>query len=104
MRHDPIEEFEVEVHIMRNADSVVRVHKCKQWVWDSYPPDPPSWSDFWWSDGNGSCDCNRKTFFDGEYGPNNLCTGAVSAYTILKIVRVDNGAVLYTEEAPSHGT
>ncbi len=30
---------------------------------------PPEWDiydEFWWSEGNGSCDCNREKVFDRE--------------------------------------
>lgn len=30
---------------------------------------------FYWTDGNGDCDCNRMTLFGLDYGPDNLCVG-----------------------------
>lgn len=52
------------VEIRRNADGVVRSvnEECGDGAdeWDR-----PHWCsrEFWWSEGNGGCDCNRALFF-----------------------------------------
>lgn len=33
------------------------------------PIDEDGLNDFWWTDGNGACDCNRADFFLGEEWP-----------------------------------
>lgn len=47
---------------------------------------------FYWSDGNGSCDCNRAHLFDGS---ESACTD--TAY-VVQIVGED-GTVLYADDA-----
>ena len=50
-------EREVNVHIRRNSDGVVRVHSFS---WDD---DSDGSQSFMWSEGNYGCDCNRALFF-----------------------------------------
>jgi hypothetical protein len=57
-------------------------------------------SDFWWSDGNGACDCNRAGEMArarGEAPPPTSCVG--TRYRIERIVRVSDGVEIYTESA-----
>jgi len=53
-----------------------------------------------WRDGNYSCDCNRKLFFErakgGDLEPEQPCGDA--AYTVYGIYRVDTGELLWSEK------
>ena len=49
-----------EVHLIslrRNSDGVVRTYTEKELKWHDH-------SEFWWSDGNAGCDCNRQLYFN----------------------------------------
>lgn len=63
----------VKAHLRRVADNVVRIHEddwteaAKAWA-DRLPDEGPVAGalhgiEFWWNDGNGSCDCNKRIFF-----------------------------------------
>jgi len=45
------------------------------------PPEGPGLSHYWWSDGNGGCDCNRSMFFAGEGWESN-CGSEIRIYKI----------------------
>ena len=52
------EPLQVWVDIRKNATGEVRrVKEPKLWRGDADTPD------FWWTDGNAGCDCNRELFF-----------------------------------------
>lgn len=56
------------------------------------------WSPYIWLDGNFSCDCNRRLFFlragGSDMAPMDSRCGDCE-YDVDKIVRVDNGELLY---------
>lgn len=55
-----------EVEIRRNADGVTRRYRMSSdWPSDSDCPE------FWWTEGNGGCDCNRALFFKAAGGEDN---------------------------------
>ena len=41
------------------------------------------WTYFWWSEGNGACDCNRELLFDRPFDVNANCLGC-KRYLIIK--------------------
>ncbi len=45
-----------DVVLRRNADGIERTYHMDS-EWDHS-------GDFWWSEGNGACDCNRAMIFD----------------------------------------
>ncbi len=47
-----------------------------------------SCSEFWWSDGNGSCDCNREILFGERKAWGGNCLGCVR-YRIVKAESLD---------------
>ncbi len=55
--------------------------------WDGPPPE--QWSDegweFWWTEGNGACDCVRHPAFEGEKGADMPC--GHSQYRLLALTR-----------------
>lgn len=48
-----------KIVIRRNSDD--RIHVCPGFL--------GKFSEFWWSEGNGACDCNRKVIFDRVSDP-----------------------------------
>lgn len=78
------------VHIKQVSSGTVRrdgPHKGK-WGDDA--------NDFWWTDGNAACDCNRAIFWAcaaGEEAPDTEC--GTDAYLIR--VTDEDGTVLYDE-------
>lgn len=43
----------LKLEIKRNADGVIAIDVWPNWAWN----------EFWWKEGNASCDCNRELFF-----------------------------------------
>lgn len=68
---------------------------------------PYEWvSDFWWSEGNFSCDCNRAMEFDRACGKpedqvRDFPCGLNSPRSFLVHITADDGTVLYSEFQPS---
>ena len=59
------------------------------------------WSDFWWADGNGRCDCNRALFFRYAVGmtPDEADQGdecGSGRYRVCSIV-TERGLLFYSE-------
>jgi hypothetical protein len=80
--------------IRDNATGVVREHESHETMMDG-DPDP---GDFIWSDGNYSCDCNRRLFFARAAGEDEDWDGGCSDG--LYAVRLRNkrtGRVYYNE-------
>jgi hypothetical protein len=83
----------LHITIRRNADGVVRVAHWKDWAWDDG-------SDYWWGEGNYSCDCNRAGVFADAGGEQRAVEDKQcgdSGYTILSITQDDDPAVLYQD-------
>ena len=79
------------VKIRRNADGVIREKVWTQdWaVWDEG-------SEFWWAEGNMSCDGNRAADFaqaGGEPIPEHVCGDA--AYSVE--IRLPDGTTVYSD-------
>jgi len=62
----------------------------------------PQWSNFMWSEGNWSCDCNRHLFWGRSLGiseelllKENTC--GKTRFIIKEIVRLDTGEKVYSE-------
>jgi len=78
----------IKIEIKRNLDG-----KTTTGVWrDHY------YSDYWWEDGNASCDCNRGLFFErflGNDDPDDQkCLHG--GYSV-RVSNHDTGVVLYDE-------
>jgi hypothetical protein len=86
---DEAEWFDIDVHIRREEDGQTRVCRDRA-IRDGWR--------FQWGEGNYSCDCSRHGFFQHAAGNANStgdthCCGR-TAYTVVKIVDADTGAVL----------
>ena len=51
--------------------------------------DNEPWDVWWWTQGNGSCDCNRKDYFDVEMPDTGFCIGA-HRFLVIKVDDVKN--------------
>lgn len=78
----------LKLEIRRNADGEMATDIWKDWEWNEY----------WWKEGNASCDCNRDIFFlsarKEEDTKENEC-GNVK-YSV-RCSDNDTGEVLYSE-------
>lgn len=86
------------VTIRRNADGEVRVAHLPNSA--AIRPDPDGYPDYYWSDGNASCDCNRARYWhlgDGSEAPEDTPCGD-DGYTVLSITQDDDPTVVYAEE------
>lgn len=86
--------FEADVYIRHVPTGEVRICRGEELV-DS----ELGWTPFIWLDGNFSCDCNRRLFFERAGGidrgdPSTSPCGD-GEYEIDKIVRVSSGELLY---------
>ena len=85
----------LKLEIRRNADGVTATDVWSDW----------KFSEFWWSDGNASCDCNRELFFVRAQGGNDreadiACSeGRFS----VRLSDADSGQVLYDEISCKEG-
>jgi hypothetical protein len=81
-----------EVEIRRNSDGVVR--RCPMELWHSS-------SLFWWTDGNGACDCNRALDFARAGGESDDFDPPCGneAFSVLRAYFPD-GTSLDVDEAP----
>lgn len=70
---EPAVKITVKAHIKRVSDGLVRIHEddwtqsAKAWA-DRLPAEGPIAGalhgiEYWWNEGNGSCDCNKRLFF-----------------------------------------
>lgn len=93
----------VVVTIRRGSDGVARVSD-ENWTLQENIDEPGAPLLFWWTEGNGGCDCNRRLFFAraaGEPDPEDYdCTDGEYRITITG----RDGRVWYTDdEAPAAG-
>lgn len=59
----------VDVTLRRVADGEERVYSSEAgWPVCDDADDPLRYLRFWWTEGNGSCDCNRAAFFAAAGG------------------------------------
>ena len=85
----------VDVQIRHNATGEVRT--IRQWmIYDPEDGDTPS--DYMYSDGNYSCDCNRHLFFHRANGaePDEDCACGEVVYSV-NLVNPKDGRVFYEE-------
>lgn len=78
----------IKIEIRREEDGEVRSTVWKDSVF----------SEFWWSEGNGSCDCNRELFFlraKGEDEPDEVQCG--EERFCVRVSDADTGEVFYAE-------
>jgi len=54
-RNSQVEEkcVDLSIEILRTEDGVIAMDIWKEW----------NYNEFWWREGNASCDCNRELFF-----------------------------------------
>lgn len=81
--------------IRNNATGEIRSTPTDLWVPNGSTEDPDC---FIWRDGNYSCDCNRRVFFDRVNGIESLHTAKCGngAYSVC-ITRQDNQRIIYAE-------
>lgn len=83
----------IKVTLRRNADGVERTVSV----------DLPWNGDYWWREGNASCDCNRRNFFAEAAGePRDFVTEGRcgdGGFTVLSIT-IPDGTVVYKEAPP----
>ncbi len=84
--------------IRRNSDGLVR--ECPQTTdWHDADADGAGSDLFWWTDGNGGCDCNRANFFaraGGEPDPDEVC--GETNYRVIEF-RLPDGRVVPCDDA-----
>jgi len=72
----------------------------RRWIhhWSPVWKDGSDWSDFMWSEGNYSCDCNRRNFFNdvGAGLEDNEC--GEGGFIVEKIIDTRTGELLYSEK------
>ena len=77
----------LKLEIRRNKDG-----KTVTDIWPDW-----DWNQFWWEEGNASCDCNRKIFFCGalkeEWDELECSNGKYS----VRCTDNDTGKLLYSE-------
>jgi hypothetical protein len=85
----------VDVQLRHNATGEVRT--SRQWMIYE-PEDGEHPSDYIYSEGNYSCDCNRHLFFHRAAGvePDEDCPCGDEAYSV-NLVNPKDGAVFYRE-------
>lgn len=59
--HDRTEWVKIDAHIRDNATGEIRIYHSQEPFWDEHLW--KGWNQFWWEEGNGSCDCNRTSMF-----------------------------------------
>ena len=81
-----------KVVIRRNSDGQKRVHVSHT---DYFHP---CGSAFWWEEGNGGCDCNRKLFFeqvaDPEWEGETSCNVGPNEYDIVEFRDMNNNVLI----------
>lgn len=70
--HDKTDWVVEEVHIRKNETGEIAIYINDSAIWNG----EDGWSDYWWSEGNGSCDDNRYLSFERGKG-NDPETGQV---------------------------
>ena len=81
----------LKLEIRRNADGEIATDTWAEWSYNTY----------WWKDGNASCDCNRRLFFERARGNGRdrdwegvECSEG--GYSV-RLSDADTGEVLYDE-------
>ena len=95
--HDTSLWGEVIAKIRNNKTGEIRDYHTDYYLGDK--KEPFEFSDYWWSEGNASCDCNRGLFFGYSIGkdydeiPHECGEGGFS----VQIISKKNGKILYDE-------
>lgn len=78
----------LKLEIRRNADDAIATDVWRNW----------EYNEFWWAEGNASCDCNRRLFFARARGEDDSekaeCSNGL--YSV-RCSDADTGVVLYDE-------
>lgn len=77
-------------HIRKNETGEIREYKTE--CDNQFLPT----QEFWWKEGNGSCDCNRSTFFHND-DKNYECGD--DKYSVLKLVFEDGNEIVIDDES-----
>jgi hypothetical protein len=84
-------EYTIAVHLRDTVSGDTR-------IWETVVSDDGAFSDFIWSEGNFSCDCNRCLFLWNWDDAKDLpCNTEDPRIIVDKIVRIDTGETVYTE-------
>lgn len=92
-----------QVVIRRNSDNVKRVHvDLGEWNREMIN-DVETIDEYWWLEGNGGCDCNRKHLFDAVADPDAPdddiscpCNVGPNEYSVLE-ARLPDGTIIPLE-------
>lgn len=79
----------LKVEIQRVADGVIRTDVWPNWTYN----------EFWWTDGNAGCDCNRLLFFERAEKKEVKTSKPICGSVAFKVRLSDNDSneVLYDE-------
>lgn len=80
----------LKVEIKRVSDGLVATYINENWDYNQY----------WWEEGNASCDCNREDFFMETLGlPEIPCEESICSdgRFLVRLTNNDTGEVLYDE-------
>ena len=105
--------FKLDVFIRQNTTGVISLCESSHEIWNAEFEltkgklcqfereidgwKRPEWSEFWWSDGNGSCDCNRHCDFLRGLGEEDEWVDCSDGYYEIRIVVPKTGEVVYDE-------
>lgn len=92
--------FDADVRIRDTLFGEERVYQTTEVDWLEHDSTPAGWSPYIWAEGNYSCDCNRRLFFERAAGNDpdprsGACTDG--RFVVLSITRRETGEVLYEE-------
>lgn len=84
----------IKVEIRRNQDGVIASYEEREFAFNQ----------FWWQEGNASCDCNRHLFFERAFGrePDFDETECGEERYAVRISDLSTGAILYDEIGGTH--
>lgn len=85
----------IYVDIRNNKTGEIRRYHTDTLLGDEQEP----WSDFWWSEGNAGCDCNRALFFGYAIGQEyeEIDSHCGDGGYSVNIYSTKNGKELYSE-------
>ena len=93
--------FDVLIEDTRTGEKRTYKHQVERQY--AYREDDGSFSDFWWSEGNASCDCNRYRFFHAYDGLSTSEERPTCGYDRFRIVSITDpdGRIVYSEPVMS---
>lgn len=79
------------IAIRRESDQRVHLGRWTEWHIGTgiTNDDAMEGMNFWWSEGNGSCDCNRHTMFESVANPDHLDETVPCGDSEYSLVRIE---------------